>query len=186
MRALQGGIAVTCQVCKHASCPAPPLLLLRTCRLHATSSALQMHQAWAQKLPGGLNEQALSNLVYGKWWWRWWWRTARGSTARCTCRDDGHLVLQVGPLLISHLAGTTRAPHSPPPHSRPQPTTRRPCWTASCCSGSSTWPRSGWSRASSPACRASPSRPRCVGQWRRAGSCVHERGGGGGSTWAGP
>ncbi|KAF5831979.1 hypothetical protein DUNSADRAFT_12319 [Dunaliella salina] len=33
-------------------------------RLHATSSALQQKQPWAYRIPGGLNEQALANMVY--------------------------------------------------------------------------------------------------------------------------
>eukprot|EP00983_Pelagomonas_calceolata_P081865 1155728-Pelagomonas_calceolata.AAC.12 len=32
--------------------------------LHATSSALQQKQPWAYRIPGGLNEQALANMVY--------------------------------------------------------------------------------------------------------------------------
>lgn len=33
-------------------------------RLHATSSTLQLHSSWVHEQEGGLNEQALSNLVY--------------------------------------------------------------------------------------------------------------------------
>ena len=33
-------------------------------RLKATASALQLRQPWVLRLPGGFNEQALSNIVY--------------------------------------------------------------------------------------------------------------------------
>ena len=33
-------------------------------RLRATASAMQLRQAWILRLPGGFNEQALSNIVY--------------------------------------------------------------------------------------------------------------------------
>lgn len=41
-------------------CPLPLLLI----RLRATASALQLRQGWVLRLPGGFNEQALSNIVY--------------------------------------------------------------------------------------------------------------------------
>ena len=45
--------------------PKPPSAPASTARrLRATATALQLRQGWVLRLPGGFNEQALSNIVY--------------------------------------------------------------------------------------------------------------------------